>query len=398
MAQSFTQAQWQTIEQTLEADPAAFGMPQRRDGSVVIASWNIRKLGALAEGGELKKSPGATRMLARFCAACDLIAIQEVQRDTEALYDLRNRLNADGGAFEVVISDVTGLAPGSTGMAERFAWLYNTARVRRGDLASDLSFDRSEVIKHAGAAFEEALAVEVGEEGSPGFMDRLRAFLAGFAGRKATDFDTFIEFIRSPHIVEFLIPGPDGQYRFFCVNAHLVSTGTKDDRAREFFALLEWLLIDAKNSVSGETSTMVLADLNLDFKSNVDKRKQAVEDYVTSINAARSLTARVNFPFLDKGFMTNARRDQTYDQIYWITADPRLPKGRHNAQSGALGADGYDVGMFDFVELFVQAGPGAGPDGPAYELFSHDFTDHMPIWVRLEIPRAGQPLFEVDPA
>ena len=77
--------------------------------------------------------------------------------------------------------------------------------------------------------------------------------------------------------------------------------------------------------------------------------------------------------------------------------DTRLPRGRHNDQAGTLGPDEYDYGMFDFVEAFVDAGPGAAANGePDYDRFTHDFTDHMPIWVRLPIPKAGQTDFSVS--
>ncbi|NHX28337.1 endonuclease/exonuclease/phosphatase, partial [Escherichia coli] len=75
MAQQFTPAEWQQINAHLDADPAAYGFPARRAGSVVIASWNIRKFGALADQDGPKKSAGAFAMIERFCAACDLVAI-----------------------------------------------------------------------------------------------------------------------------------------------------------------------------------------------------------------------------------------------------------------------------------------------------------------------------------
>ena len=132
MAQHFSVAEWQTINDELTRDPSAYGLPARSSNSIVLASWNIRKLGALADEDGLKKSTGATAMLARFCAQADLIAVQEVQSDYEALYDLRDRLNRNGASYQVAISDVTGRAPGQLGSAERFAYLYDTARVRRG--------------------------------------------------------------------------------------------------------------------------------------------------------------------------------------------------------------------------------------------------------------------------
>lgn len=46
MAAQFTSAEWGRIRQTLAADPARYGLPRREYGSVLIGSFNIRKLGS----------------------------------------------------------------------------------------------------------------------------------------------------------------------------------------------------------------------------------------------------------------------------------------------------------------------------------------------------------------
>jgi len=398
MASDFTATEWTQINAHLDVDPVAYGLPTRRDGSVVLMSWNIRKFGAFEDNGTPKKSPGAFDMIERVCALADLVAIQEVQRDMTSLYELRDRLRAGGDPWDVVVSDVTGMAPGYTGMAERMAVLYRSDRVQRGDLASDLSFDRSAVVENSDEALKLLVAKEVEIAGQDGFWDKVTAWLGGQGKLMGARFKKFVQFIRTPHLVEFVIDGPAGSYEFYVVNAHLVSGESKTERELEFFALLEWLLMDSRTTVEKEGKTFLLmADLNLDFKSNVDKRRQAFEEYMTTINAEKSLKAKVNFPFLDGGYFTNARRSETFDHIAWVTTDTRLPRGRHNDQAGALGVDEYGYGMFDFVQAFVDAGPGAKPDGsPDYDRFTHDFTDHMPIWVRLPLPHAGQTDFSVD--
>jgi endonuclease/exonuclease/phosphatase family metal-dependent hydrolase len=393
----FAEAEWQAIETHLQNTPN-YGMPERRDGSVVIASWNIRKFGQFEENGVTKKSPGAFRMIERFCSECDLVAIQETQRNTESLYELRDRLNAAGGSYQILISDVTGEAPGRKGMAERMAWLYNTQRVKRGDLVSDLTFDRSAVVENINVALKKSIAAEMEAQDDAGLLEKLKAWFDGqvrIAGSKLT---SFVQFIRSPHIAEFIIEGVGKPYEFYCINAHLVSGKRKREREQEFFALLEWLLFDSERTVVKDGKTyLLLADLNLDFKSNLDKRREGIETYITNLNRERDLKAKVNFPFLDGGYFTNARRDETFDHIAWISNDKRLPRGRHNDLAGTLGPDQYDYGMFDFTQLFFDAGPGKAADGSIdYDRFSHDFSDHMPIWIRLPIPDPGQSLFNVD--
>ena len=397
MAEPFSEQEWAQINAHLDANPSKYGMPARSDRSVVMLSWNIRKFGAFEEGGVTKKSPGAFAMIERVCGHADLIAIQEVQRDTGSLYELRDRLRAAGTPWDVVVSDVTGMAPGYEGMAERHAILYRSDRVKRGDLASDLSFDRSAVLENSNDALRALVGKEIEVAGKEGILATISEWLSGQKKLMGAKLKRFVQFIRTPHIVEFVIEGPAGAYEFYVVNAHLVSGDSKTERELEFFALLEWLLLDSRRTVAEDGKTFLLmADLNLDFQSSIDKRRAAMGDYLTSINEEKDLKAKVNFPFLDGEFYTNARRDETFDHIAWITTDTRLPRGRHNDQAGQLGPDQYAYGMFDFVEAFSDAGPGRAADGnPAFDRYTHDFTDHMPIWVRLPVPADGQADFTV---
>lgn len=398
MANHFSDTEWQTIDAHLDGNPSGYGLPERRESSIVLMSWNIRKFGAFIEGGKTKKTPGAFSLITRICATADLIAIQEVLKDMSSVYELLNRLRASGDPWDIVISDVTGMAPGYDGMAERHAFLFRRDRVRRGDLASDLSFDRSAVVTNSNEALRKLVQNEIAAGDQQSFLSKVTSWLSGQTKLVGARLKSFVQFIRTPHIVEFMIDGSAGSYSFYAVNAHLVSGKSKTERELEFFALLEWLLLDSPTTVASEGKTFLLmADLNLDFESNVDKRRKAFAAYVASINEERKLKAKVNFPFLDGGFFTNARKNETFDHIAWITTDSRLPRGRHNNQAGTLGADEYDYGMFDFVQLFADAGPGQRADGsPAYDRYTHDFTDHMPIWVRLPIPHADQTAFSVD--
>lgn len=401
MARSFDPAEWQAINAWLDTagNDFVYGMPERRDGSVVIASWNIRKFGALRDdSGTLKRSEGAFDMIVRFCGRCDLVAIQEVQTDTGELFELLRHLNAGGDHYRVIMSDVTGRAPGYTGMAERFAFLYDSRKIRLGPLASDLSFDRSAVLDNISQAFERAREGELAADEPDGFFDRIFDWIGNIPKLADRKLNTFVQFIRTPHLVEFIVEGIGGSYQLHCVNAHLVSGQNKTEREREFFALLEWLLIDSKNTVAEEGKvTMILADLNLDFERDISRRKAGIEDYVTSINKERRLEAKVNFPFLDGSFFTNARKDETFDHIAYIADDTRWPRGRHNDLAGTLGPDQFDYGMFDFVSLFHDAGPARLPDGGIdYGNFEHDLSDHMPIWIRMPVPSAGQHSFAVD--
>ena len=134
----FTDSQWTKVNTLLDANERCFGLPERRTDSVVLASFNIRKLGQISN-----KSAGAWDFLRRFCRQCDLIAIQEVQDDLEGLNHLKDLL---GSKYGMVASDITGGIAGKRGMVERLAYLFQWERVERTEVASDITIDRSAVL------------------------------------------------------------------------------------------------------------------------------------------------------------------------------------------------------------------------------------------------------------
>jgi hypothetical protein len=146
---------------------------------------------------------------------------------------------------------------------------------------------------------------------------------------------------------------------------------------------------------------ILLGDCNFDFE-NAELRRKDVDELIRSINGFQlggARTAVVNFPFLDphptsgqRVFRTNARLNQTYDQIGLVVHDERLPTPEANAAAGTT-ADGFDYGVVNFVDLFSQAlhqrdhnDLAAAERKALYRKFEYDLTDHMPIWIRLPIP------------
>ena len=401
MSNGFSVAEWASINSFLREGNNAelYGFPERTDDYIIFSSWNIRKFGKFRDGSTLSRSEGSSEMIADYCRQCDLLALQEIQDDTGSLDDLLARLNSGSDNYGVLKSDVTGKSPGYKGMAERFCFIYNEDKIDRGDLASDITLDRSAVIHNIKKAHQESMIGQVPDDSDPSFVEKAGNFFNRYREGRALDktLKNFSDFIRSPHISEFVVKGPDSSiYTIYAVNAHLVSGKSKKEREREFFALLEWLLIRSEEIVTRDKKViMILGDLNLDFKSNISKRKQGIEEYVTSLNQNRNLQAKVNFPFLDGTFFTNSRENQTFDHIAYIADDNRWPRGRHNNQKGSE-TNGFDYQMFNFKELFMDAGPGKKSDGsPYYEKFEHDLSDHMPIWLRMPLPNSSQKRYVV---
>lgn len=408
----FTVSEWSKIFDRLEDAPGDYGLPVRRSQSVVMASWNIRKFGSLTNSrGEDSRSDGAWRLIEEFCSRCDLVAIQEVQDSLESVRELRQRL---GKNYGLIVSDIAGGVPGRGGMRERLAFLFNRKRVTPTELASDISFERSALLEELYSnreQFEEAFD-ERHESLSEWELKNENRHAAGKRKLPKPPFvlPRFVQFIRTPHLASFVVESSDDDvpgYEFAAINAHLLygdKSKQRGERELEFKALLAWLIDRARERERKYAKNMILfGDLNLDFEK-VDRRRLAIAKFIADMNKRqlKGAPAKVNFPFIDKHpesddvFRTNARRDQTYDQIAIFADDDRLPPSSLNDVAGTLGANSYDYGMFDFVKLFFDTFPdlATAPKRQRYRKFEYDVSDHMPIWIRLPRPFEGQPEYD----
>ncbi|MBL4658163.1 MAG: hypothetical protein JKX73_09200, partial [Flavobacteriales bacterium] len=138
-AKQFTSEEWKKINKALDNDPKKYGIPERVHGSAVIGSFNIRKL-----GNARSRSPETWAFLAHIIKQYDLIALQEVMDDLSGLNRIMELLGSDYG---MIVSDRTGAFPGDSGLAERLAFVFRWSVVRRGEVVSDITYDRSKVLE-----------------------------------------------------------------------------------------------------------------------------------------------------------------------------------------------------------------------------------------------------------
>jgi len=397
MAKSFSAADWAKINKLVKADGAKYGLPASTPQSFLLGSFNIRKLAAVAS-----KSAGAWSLFAHIVSRFDLIGIQEVQEDMEGLEHL---LGLIGDGFDVVVSDTTGRFPGDEGLAERLAFVYRKNRVRRTEIASDITYDKTKVVD---GLFENrtAIAAAFAKHVQDVAAWPAKAAAAKAAGKKrpakpSIELPVFVTFIRTPHCVSFEVgwAGTKKPYEFLAVNVHLLYGEHPVERRQEFFALMNWLFSQAQTADDRYYPDMIMmGDCNLDLdKPEVDLPLiTGMLKQLTTVKSSKK-AADFSLPFLDVHpgknavFRTNARLDQTFDQVAIIRRDPRLGPAA-NAPAGSV-ANGFDYGVFDFADLFAQALHGkdlaalsAAERKALFEQFEFDFSDHMPIWVRLPRP------------
>jgi hypothetical protein len=434
----FSTDEWSKIRRLFDTESARFGLPERRQESVLLASFNIRKLGSVTDSKKrATRSREAWRLLADICSRFDLIGLQEVMNDLDGIRFLKDLAGADD--YGLAVSDVTGGVPGGQGMMERLGFLFRWKTVRRTEMASDISYDRSAVEQNLlenAQDFAELFTGKVKEESDleAAYAAAIEAWeAASRSGKKprrekskAFPMPHFLSFVRTPYCASFEIPGLGGAqpYRFLAVAAHLLyGEGTPKqqatERENEFYALVRWLMWRMSNKEAYYRNMILFGDLNLDFKK-ADERRCVIEDYIKSRDVAlKGKSGSVYFPFIDPHpdvksnasadatfdelvFRTNARADQTYDHIAFFGHDTRMPTHSHSALAHKT-PDGFDYGVFNFADLFSEALYGdiienlkPNDRRSLFTKFEHDVSDHMPIWIRLPRPYPGQkgPLIE----
>lgn len=377
MADHFDLGEWQRINGRLDEAPDRYGFPERRDGSVLLGSFNIRKL-----GDPDNRTDGDWEFLARTCAQFDLLGVQEIMSDLSGLRRLReelaNHVESGSEGFAVVVSDETGAFAGERGLRERLGFIYRWPVVERMEIASDLTYDRTKTFKTLVDNAENLVEALQECDGDA------REFHLPF----------FVTFARQPHGVAFRIRDAE-PYEFLAVNAHLIFGDRIGDRRREFTALME--LLKSRLAEDDSINLILTGDLNLDFDDPVKDRARVDKD-IKYLNAALTDSgSHINFPFLDKHkghddvFRTNARLNQTYDHIGLFAHDSRLPSYDSNELMPQT-PEGPDFGVFDFMSLFSEA----IYDKTWTELENveqkrlwakaeHSVSDHMPLWLRLPL-------------
>jgi hypothetical protein len=377
----FTAIEWKKINALFAKAPDKYGLPKREYGSVVLASFNIRKLGIKKQRNE-----ATWQFLAQICKQFDLLSVQEIMGDLEGFDYLKNLMGENFGA---VVSDLTGAFPGEAGLGERLGFIYNRSLIERGNVVSDISFDRTKLIttmiEHS-AELVKAIAPHLDKDGN----------LREDAEIKLP---VFLTFVRQPFCASFCINGHPGTrpYQIMAVNAHLYFGDCIEDRRQEFDALMEWLLARVKEKSSDFPNYILMGDLNLDF-DDPERDRPRIETHIKTFNQQMEKTANVNFPFLDihpkfkTQFRTNARSSETFDQIGLFSRDDRLPTYKDNA---TMGNDlrGPDYGIVNFVGLFRNAlelppieEMTAAQQKTFFSKFEHEVSDHLPLWLRLPLP------------
>jgi len=398
MPSCFSDDEWLKINTLFKQSAEQFSLPVRQTDSVIIGSFNIRKLGKIE-----KRTPQSWQFLKNTIERFDLLAVQEIMDDLSGFEYLVSLLGDDYG---MVVSDITGAKPGSAGNSERLGFIFNWKKIQRTALASDITFDRSEISKNLYDNHNDF------NQAWQAHLEKLNKWNIKAAEKKAQgkrrpakpaiQLPRFVSFIRQPHCVSFRIKGRDNArpYEFLVINAHLLYGTNKQEREWEFRALLEWLTIRAKYiDKLYHPNLLLLGDCNLDF-DKVPAMREEIDSFLKGLNKSilkSKKAADANFPLLTPhpvhgNLVTALRQQQTYDQIGLFSNDLRLPTPDDNETAGSIPGD-YNYGVFNIANLIAHALHNKNIEDltskqrkTIYKKAEYDLSDHMPVWMRLKIP------------
>jgi hypothetical protein len=200
--------------------------PRRTDHNLVIGTWNLRNFGRVhrswdENSGSPKRNFRALACIAEIVRRFDVVAIQEVKRDTSGIRTLVDEFL--GPNWGMLISDVSG---GDKGNEERLAYVYDRRRVTPSGLAGEI-----------------VLAPTIN-------------------GNPAEQFD------RTPYIVGFRA----AEERFALLTVHIRYGDKPEDRIPELRALAEHTAREIRDRTrtqgSEEVNLIVLGDFNIDRRIN----------------------------------------------------------------------------------------------------------------------------------
>ncbi len=398
MPSHFSDNEWLKIHALFNQSADTFSLPERKADSVVIGSFNIRKLGRVK-----KRTQQSWQFLKKTIERFDLLAVQEIMDDLSGFEHLVSSLGDDYG---MVVSDVTGSKPGGYGNSERLGYIFNWKNIQRTALASDITFDRSEIANNLydnHNDFDQAWLTHVKKlKKWEKKVEEKKAQGKRTPSRPSIILPRFVTFIRQPHCVSFRIKGKNNAqtYDFLVINAHLLYGTNKQEREWEFKALLEWLTIRAKYiDKLYHPNLLLLGDCNLDF-DKVPIMREDINTFLKGLNSSilkSKKAANANFPLLTPhpvhgNLVTALRQKQTYDQIGLFSNDLRLPTPDDNKTAGDHSGK-YDYGVFNIANLIAHALHGKNIDDltakqrkTIYKKAEYDISDHMPIWMQLKKP------------
>ncbi|GLQ34405.1 hypothetical protein GCM10007939_06880 [Amylibacter marinus] len=310
-------------------------VPQKNPRKTLIATWNIRAFDSKAYG---HRSHEAIYYIAAIIERFDIIAVQEVKEDLNALERLITRLGRDHWAY--IVSDVTDGTPGNR---ERMAYVYDRRSVRFDSIAGEIVIPPTAIKE----------------------------------GNKLVEYAPAKQLYRTPFLCAFEI----GWTKLMLCTVHILygkNKANNQKRAKEISMIAEFLA-DRSRERNDYSNLVLLGDFNI-YKPE-DITMDAITDAGFIVDNS-----------LQKLPPTNVgKKARHYDQIAF------RPKDRTLKATGLAGVfNFFDVVYRDDDEQTYVSAMGKSYSTTAkggvrknkssyYRTHwrTHQMSDHLPMWVQI---------------
>ncbi|WP_174188570.1 endonuclease/exonuclease/phosphatase family protein [Nocardia barduliensis] len=237
-------------------------IPTASADNLLIGSWNLRMFGNLSRTWQAtstdspKRDWRAVTLIAEVISRFDVVALQEVHRNTTALTFLLEQL---GQHWHVIASDAT---EGDAGNDERLAFVYNSRRVQPSGL--------------------------VGEIVLPPIADK-----------------PVRQFARTPYAASFV----RGTTEFILTTVHVLWGDNPAQRLPEVTAFAQWMRSWADRKTDWNDNLLVLGDFNLD----------RIGDPLYEAFVSTGLWPPTELNTVPRTIFDNDNTRHFYDQIAWFS-------------------------------------------------------------------------------
>lgn len=309
--------------------------PRSFQENLLLGTWNIREFDSHAYGPRI---PEALYYIAEIIDRFDIIAIQEVRKDLQALYKLLDIL---GSYWQYIVTDIT---EGKQGNEERMAILYDTRKVRFAGFAGQLVLPPIERVDVNGERIYEPVA----------------------------------QLARTPFIGGFT----SGWTRFMLATVHILygsSSANDPRRVEEIRQVAQMLRRRTEDESAWARNLILLGDFNIFRPQDVTMSALTEAGFI--------------IPPQLQNLPSNAPKTKFYDQIAFRTRVGSLDT------TGKAGVFNYFETVFRPEDESIYAEyMGRGyhmaskgeprEDKSKYYLTywrTHQMSDHLPMWVELKI-------------
>ncbi len=322
-----------TLERLIELRKALTTIPERtQKETLLLATWNIREFDSPKYGKRLDE---ALYYIAEIIDRFDLVAVQEVRKDLEAVDRLMKIL---GGNWDYIFTDTT---EGTAGNNERMAFLFDKRKITFGGLAGEL------------------VLPPIKKDGKDVPVTQLA---------------------RTPFICGF----KSGWTKFMLVTVHII-WGTKKDepeppeRVEEIRQVAQFLKARTEDDVEWARNIILLGDFNIYKPENATFKEIEKAGFVIPEQIRKN--------------PSNALKTRHYDQIAFKVRENSLDL------TGNAGAFDYYQTVFktddeQSYKPFMLPDYDGKPDKPRSEKEKTNYyldwrtfqmSDHLPLWVELKI-------------